>query len=484
MRHKGCTKIIVPESLQTLVKLAMKNATERWIESLVDKNSFLSFGQKVSEQEEQPLYRYGPEIVTGLAKVEGRPVAIYAQNTNINRGYISKQGAQKIIRLMDRAHHLRIPIIAFLASPGIEIESELESGNAYTEIISKNIALSGVIPQLAVIMGPTLGAPAYSSVLMDMSVFNKNRSFLMVTSPTVVKEAIGEKVTMSELGGSAMHASVTGLADFLESTIHKQVERVKSLIGFFPLNQAEKPPLQTPCLPVKPMPDIPNSPQVAFDMLTLIEAIVDNSSLSEYKQQFGKSMICGFAYLDGYPVGIVANQSIRLSGAIDSDAAQKSSRFIRLCDAYNIPILTLIDVPGFMPGKREEQRGLLRHGARFCAAMQTMVPRMSLVVRKCYGAAAFLMMQTKAQGGDLVLALEGSTIGAMGSAASSKVQEIDKSGEKSTKSEDSLAQAYSMGLVDEVIFPSEIRQRLSEHLVYLFYKVQVPRLERKHFIDP
>lgn len=452
----------------------MTNKAQGWIDSLVDKDSF-----KASSSTDCL------EVITGVGTVHAKQVAIYAQNMECNRGYISQAGAELILKLMEHAYQLQIPIVAFLASPGINIEQDLESGSAYSAVISKNISLSGAIPQFAVIMAPTLGAPAYSSILMDCIFFNRFRSFLMVTSPTVVKEAIGEKVTMADLGGAMMHAKQTGLADFLEKSVAEQIKRLKAIIGFFPSHQAEHPATIKSQQPIKQIPKIPSEPRTPFNMILLIEAIVDSSSYHQYKADFGCSMLCLFAYIEGYPVGIVANQSTRLSGAIDSDAAQKSARFIRLCDAYNIPIITLIDVPGFMPGKREEQRGLLRHGARFCAAMQTMVPRLSVVVRKCYGAAAFLMMQSATHGGDLVLALKGAQIGAMGQKASSKVQAIDKKMEPNqAESNESLALAIDKGLVDEEIEAHQIRARLAFHLNQLFYRKQKSRLARKHFIDP
>ena len=266
-----------------------------------------------------------------------------------------------------------------------------------------------------------------------------------------------------------MQASITGIADFVDDNIEAQLHQVKTLLEFLPSNAYENPPLQEPAEPMQPMPEIPLNPKLPFNMTNLIAAIVDNSTFIHYKRTFGQAMICAFAHINGYPVGIVANQSMRMSGAIDSDAAQKSARFIRICEAYNIPLITLIDVPGFMPGKREEQKGLLKHGAKLCAAMQTTVPRISVVIRKCYGAAAFLLMQTKSQGGDLVLALETATIGVMGKETTTSVKKIDQSSvvEGEDKSESSLEAIYSMGLIDEIIAPSQIRKRLAEHLEYL-----------------
>jgi len=451
----------------------------KWIEQLIDEDSFLPLGGDYSVSPQITLQN-GAEVIAGLATVQERPVAIYAHNTAVNRGYVTSEGAAKIIRIMDKARDLRIPIIAFLASPGIALD--LQSGNEYTQIISRNISLSGTIPQLGLIMAPTLGAPAYSAVLMDLLFFNKHRSYLMVTSPMVVQQAIGEKVSMAELGGTAMHANSTGIADFVDDSMAAQIHQVKTLITFLPAHTKERPPLFPTQEPVNPMPIIPVNPRTPFNILELIFALVDQSRVIQYKASYGQAMICALVHIHGHLVGLVANQSVKLSGAIDSDAAQKSSKFIRICDAYSIPILTLIDVPGFMPGKREEQKGLLQHGARLCVAMQTRVPRLSVVVRKCYGAAAFLMMQTQAQNGDLVLALDTASLGIMGKDTTKKVQTLDEgaaasenphTAPKDTLIDESLMDAYALGLIDEIVPPSMIRSRLAQHLVILMRKMEV-----------
>lgn len=453
--------------------------SQKWLQSLLDEQSFQSIEFFSNENQ------CTPAVTTGLGTIQGKPVAIYAQNTEINRGYIDKQAGYQIIQLMRLALEKKIPIIALLASPGIDLVDDLESGLIYSEIISKNIACSGIIPQFALIMGPTLGAPAYSSVLMDLCFFSQHRSYLMVTSPAVVKAAIGETTTLTELGGAKVHEQITGLADFVDKSAELQFVRVRELIEFLPSHYEEKPKRKLASPPLKALPCIPTNIMKAFDMMTLIEAIVDGSQVHSYRSHFGPSIICAFAYLDGFPVGIIANQSKRLSGAIDCDASQKSSRFLRLCDAYNIPIINLIDVPGFLPGKREEHRGLLKYGAKFCFAMQTIVPRLSVIVRKAYGAAAFLMMQTQAQGGDLVLALKESQIGAMGQNATAKVREAENSNDaKTTINNESLLKAYEKGLIDEIINCADIRSRLSFHLEKALAKQPKERLVRKHFIEP
>lgn len=457
---------------------SVDKTTMKWIENLIDEHSFLPLLTDYAMNNQSHL-QFGAEVITGLAKVNQRPVAVYAHNNSVNRGYITSQGAKKILRLMDRAKELKIPIIAFLASPGISLEENLLSGDEYTQIIARNINLSGIVPQFAVLVAPTLGAPAYSAVLMDLLFFNKHRSYLMVTSPMVVQQAIGEKVSMSELGGSAMHASTTGIADFVDDSISAQINHVKTMLNFFPSHSGECPPVHSVQEPLHPLPNIPTDPRVPFNMLELIQAIVDNSEVWQYKNAYGQAMICAFVHIHGYAVAIVANQSIRFSGAIDSDAAQKAAKFIRISDAYRIPVLTLIDVPGFMPGKREEQKGLLQHGARLCVAMQTRVPRMSVIVRKCYGAAAFLMMQTASQQGDLVLALETATLGVMGKETTKKVQSTDGQASVEMKKpvtdaqslDPSLADAYMSGLIDEIIAPQQIRGRLAQYLEYLSRKM-------------
>lgn len=463
-------------------------AAMKWIEQLIDEDSFLPIGGDYSAASKMFLQN-GAEVIAGLATIQEKPVAVYAHNTAVNRGYITSEGAAKIIGIMDRARDLRIPIIAFLASPGIELD--LKSGNKYTQIISRNISLSGNIPQLGLIMGPTLGAPAYSAVLMDLLVFNKHRSYLMVTSPMVVQGAIGEKVSMSDLGGTAVHAQTTGIADFVEDSIAAQIHQVKNLINLLPAHSKEQPPLVLSQEPANPMPCIPSNPRTPFNMLELIYALVDQSRVIQYKAAYGQAMICAFVHIQGHLVGLIANQSIKLSGAIDSDASQKTSKFIRICDAYSIPILTLIDVPGFMPGKREEQKGLLQHGARLCVAMQTRVPRLSVVVRKCYGAAAFLMMQTQAQNGDLVLALETASLGIMGKETTKKVQTLDEGDRVSDNStsktnnesfiDESLLDACSLGLIDEIVTSSQLRTRLAQHLGILKRKMEL-MFDAKHSI--
>jgi acetyl-CoA carboxylase carboxyltransferase component len=447
---------------------ARSRGPQHWIDALVDRGSFHADKPAATSPR-------GDEIVSGLARVHGRDVALYAQDPSIGQGFVTSEGAKRIRDLMDRAEVRKIPILALLSSPGVDVHEGLKSGEAYTSVIAANIALSGVVPQIGAVMGVTMGAPAYSCTLMDIVLFNKARSHLVVTGPTVVERMLGQKTTLAELGGSDTHRRITGLAHFVDANQEAQLERLKALVALLPSSHESAPPRVDPSPPTTEMPPMPERPSSPFDMRPFIEAVVDASRFLEVAPDFGRAMVTAFARLDGHAIGIIANQSRDTTGAIDSDAARKATHFLRVCDAYGLPIVTLIDVPGFMPGVREEHRGLLLHGAGLCAAMQTRVPRLSVVVRRCYGAAAFLMLQTRAQGGDLVLALAGARIATMGfDAAKHMVYKDEIEGADAPKL-DALRAAYfrdyespivarNAGLVDEIVAPSEVRTRLAEHL--------------------
>lgn len=459
-----------------------------WIERLVDPGSFLpSFPSSGTADG----FAFGPEIVAGLARVADRPIALYAQSVDVGQGFVSARGATKIHRLMEKAGELGVPVVALLASPGVDVQDGLKSGEAYTRVIAANIALSGVVPQLGAVMSVTMGAPAYSCTLMDLVLFNKSRSHLAVTGPSVVREMLGAETTLADLGGSEVHARQTGIAHFVDKNAAEQIERLKWLVAFFPSNRAEPPPRALPALPTAPLPELPARAEQVFDVTKLVDALVDGSQWVEYGKDFGGAIVCAFARIDGHPVGLVANQSAVESGAIGARAAAKAARFIRLCDAYNVPVLTLIDVPGFMPGQKEEQAGLLRHGAQLCAAMQTGVPRISVVVRRCYGAAAFVMMQARSQGGDLVLALEGASIAVMGfRAAKSMVYgaEVEVGAEelraRYRRDYEAPVNAYREGLIDEIVPVERVRDRLALHLAWLARKQVRPPSTRRHAVLP
>jgi acetyl-CoA carboxylase carboxyltransferase component len=441
---------------------------DAWIEALVDAGSFLPIQSPANSDD-----AYGPEVICGLARVAGRPAAVYAIDPGRDKGFVTSRGALKIRAIMDRAEELGIPIVAMLASAGVSIEEGLASGDAYTRVITGNVRLSGVVPQIAAVMGVTMGAPAYSATLMDLAILNRSRSHLMVTGPAVVERMLGESPTLGELGGAELHATRTGLADYVADTSHDQIDAVRALVAMLPSNRLEDPTRVTAREPAQNVPTIPARPDAPFDMRTLLDAVLDASSVIELGERFGPSMITAFARIDGRAVGVLANQSLELAGAIGTDAAHKSARFLQLCDAYNLPIVSFIDVPGFMPGVAEESRGLLRQGAAMCQGMYTSVPRVSVVVRKCYGAAAFVMMQTRSQDGDVVLALPESRIAVMGYDAAKHVvypgstEDDDILRARYFAEYESPAKAMQKGLVDEIVAVDQVRARLSAHLEWL-----------------
>lgn len=437
-----------------------------WIQAFLDENSFDEFLKDNAE-----------EIIGGVGKYQGRKVIVYAHNPKAGQGFITSKGAEKICLLMDKSRELKVPIISFMASPGVSVQEGIASGNAYTKVIAKTIELSGHVPQIAVVIGLTMGAPAYSATLMDFVIFNKVRSTLMVTGPEVIKKVMGQVTTIKDLGGSEVHLKKTGIADFVGKNINEQIEILKKLMSFLPANVEIKPEKTTEIKPKESTLKVPDSPFSAFNIKDFINGLVDGSDFFEIKASFASSLVTGFARVGGNLVGIVANQSKKLAGSIDYLAARKGARFIRLCDSFNIPLLTLIDVPGFMPGEDQEHNGLLRYGAQFCQSMQTTTPRLSVVVRRCYGAAAFLMMQTKSQGGDIVLALEEARIGIMGYAGAKTMIYPDDGKNRSKEYYENYEDpkiALEQGIVDEIVKAESLRARLIE-LIPTFLEKKYPK---------
>lgn len=453
----------------------------QWIDEFLDENSFqLINSDKDSEN-------FGNEVIAGIGQFEGRTVCVYAHNPRIAQGFITSQGADKICAIMDKAFDLGVPVISFMASPGVSVEEGILSGDHYTKVIVRNIKYSGIIPQIAVVLSTTMGAPAYSATLMDYIIFNKVRSSLMVTGPTVIEEVLGEKTSIKELGGSEVHSQKTGIADFVAKDIASQFEKLKQLVRILPSNNIESPPKRRAVLPNAALPEIAKDLKKPLDMYEFIKGLFDNSQVLELKSDFAPSLITALGYIGGNPVGILANQAMHLAGAIDYQAARKGARFLKLCDSYNFPIINLIDVPGFMPGEEQEHNGLLRYGAQMCQAMSTSTPRFSVVVSRCYGAAAYLMMQTKSQGGDFVMALENSRIAIMGYEAAKKMLYQDSEKDMSDVYYDEYENpenAKKVGMVDQIISADFVREKLID-LCKLHEGKKLPEKSfRKHMTLP
>jgi len=447
-----------------------------WIEEFSDNESF----QSIFNNDEI-------SVITGTSLVRGNKVALYAHRPSINQGFVCSRGADAISDLMDYAFEHELPIVAFMASPGVSVDEGISSGDHYTKVITRNIKYSGVIPQISVIIGTTMGAPAYTATMTDYILFNKARSTLMVTGPSVINEVLGEQTTIRELGGSEVHSTKTGIADFVDKDIVTQIMRARALVTFLPCSNRNLPAKRLPLVATGELPVIPRDTKTPFNIIELVNAIVDNGEFMSFKHNYGPSMYCLMAYIDGRPVGIMANNSFESAGSLNCESSSKSSRFLKLCDSYNIPIITLIDVPGFMPGTEQEHNGLLKYGAQLCQSMQTKVPRFSVIVRKCYGAAAFIMMQTKNQGGEVVMALENSRVAIMGhDGAKSMLAErgIEVDEEIYYDKYERAEIALEKGMVDEIVHTEDIRERLIFHLENTDVQIDNPKLERKHLIIP
>jgi len=458
------------------MSLGTLRTTDEWIQFLVDPGTFVPL---LTHSSHSP--GFGHEVVTGFAKVRGQTIALWACRPDVDQGSITSNGSIKIRRLMDRALELGIPIVSLLASAGVSLHEGVKSGEEYSRVLMGTTELSGQIPQIACVMGVNIGAPAYSAALQDLVLFNRTRSYLCVSGPGVVKQVLGESATFQQLGGAALHFQETGLANFVDATPELQLRRCQWLINFLPPNWKSEAPILPSAPPLQPLPVVPENPQAPFDMFEFIAGLVDRSELIEYGAGYGAAAICGFVRIGGFPVALIANQSLVMSGSLDVTASRKIARFIRVADASNIPTLTLIDAPGFMPGSFEEKRGILQAGADLIFAMQTRSPKMSVVVRKCYGAAAIVLCATRNWKGDLVLALPTSRNAVMGfEAAQATRYKNDSRSEAEQRqdyfqSQEDLQNSLALGLVDEIVAPEGLRGRLIQHLEILAGKRPNPQ---------
>jgi propionyl-CoA carboxylase beta chain len=448
---------------------ALRTHPKKWLDDLLDLNSeWVEFSAILDEAD----YRAGDEVLTGLGYVSKKRVAIIAHNNLAGNGYISSRAAQKILKLMDSAEEMGIPLISLLASPGVSIKEGLLAGDGYARILKRTCELSGIVPQIAGIMGVNVGGPAYSATLQDLTVFNRLRSHMMVSAPNVVKSVLGEVSTLGDLGGSKIHAEITGLAHFVEENVKIQIQKIRSLVSFFPRHYLEEPPIFASVQPEAEY-ILPLDKQKSYDIRKFLRSILDGSELHEYNSDYGCSVVTLWGYLNGKAVGVVANNPEVLAGSLNVESSEKAARFIRLCDAYSIPVITFIDTPGFMPGVTEEQNGLLKSGARLCRAMQTRVPRMSVILRKNYGAAAIVLSQTTGWGGDLVMALENSSCAVMGFEAAQQAiygvqnfssSELEELKLKYQADYEDPKGAYQLGFIDQILPLANLRNSLIQYL--------------------
>jgi acetyl-CoA carboxylase carboxyltransferase component len=358
-------------------------------------------------------------VVVGTGYIGGRPVAAFSQDFTVAAGTLGKMHASKIVRVMQLAARAGMPVVGFNDSGGARIQEAVDALSGYGEVFFQNVLLSGVVPQISVVCGPCAGGAAYSPALMDFIIMTRNNARMFITGPEVIKAVTGKTVTMDEVGGAVMHASVSGNVHFLADDDAHAAMLVQRLLSYLPANNAEDPP-HRPAADIDETPDeginelIPADSTLPMDVRKIIARLVDDGELLEVQQEFAGNLIIGFARFGGIVVGLLANQSLVKAGCLDIDSSDKGARFIRFCNCFNIPLVTLVDVPGFMPGIEQERGGIIRHGAKmlFAYASAT-VPKVTVILRKAYGG-SYLAMCSQEMGADFVYAWPTAEIAVMG----------------------------------------------------------------------
>jgi acetyl-CoA carboxylase carboxyltransferase component len=433
----------------------------------------------------------GDAVVTGYGKVDGRLVFLYSQDFTVLGGSLSEVVAEKICKVMDLAMNSGAPVVGLIDSGGARIQEGVNSLAGYGEIFLRNTRASGVIPQISVILGPAAGGATYSPALTDFIFMVNGVGQMYITGPDVIKAVTGENVSHEDLGGAIAHSSKSGVAHFSIDTEEECLEQVRRLIGFLPLNNTEEPPCGTPDDEPEEMdPEmeriIPDDPNLPYNVLEIIGRVVDHGDFMEVQHLWARNIVCGFARLEGRSVGIVAQQPENLAGVLDINASAKAARFIRFCDAFNIPVVTFIDVPGFMPGTAQEHGGIIRHGAKLIYAYaEATVPKVSVLLRKAYGG-AYIVMSSKMLKGDVNFAWPASEIAVMGAEGAVNVMyraEIKAAEDPDAVRAERIAEykeqlmnpyvAAGRGLIDDVIEPGETRTKLIHALDMLANKREV-----------
>ena len=427
----------------------------------------------------------GDAVVTGYGKVSGRLAFVYAQDFTVIGGTLSEAVAQKICKAMDLAMNSGAPVIGLIDSGGARIQEGVDSLAGYSSIFLRNTRASGVIPQISVILGPSAGGATYSPALTDFVFMVSGIGQMYITGPDVIKAVTGESVTHEELGGASAHASKSGVAHFSIESERECFEQIRRLLSFLPLNNMEDPPRQTNLDDPNRSDEelahiIPEDPNQPYNMLDIISRVVDDGEFMQVHEQFARNIIVGHARMDGRPVGVVAQQPDYRAGVLDIDASVKAARFVRFCDAFNVPLVTFVDVPGFMPGTSQEYGGIIRHGAKLIYAYaEATVPKISVLTRKAYGG-AYIVMSSKNLRGDINYAWPTGEVAVMGAEAAvniiyrHEISASDRPEELRAKLvkdyQDQLMNPYiaaSRGLIDDVIEPAETRPKIIRALEML-----------------
>jgi propionyl-CoA carboxylase beta chain len=475
-------------------------ARER-VEKLLDPGSFVELDRYVRHR--NPYFGmmdrrpYGDAVVTGYGTILGRKVFVFSQDFTIFGGSLSEAFAEKICKVMDLAAKYGCPLIGINDSGGARIQEGVVSLAGYAEIFWRNVQSSGVIPQISLVMGPSAGGAVYSPAMTDFVLMVEGTSYMFITGPEVVQTVTGEEVTFEELGGAATHASKSGVAHFISPTEEACLEDARYLLSFLPQNNIDPPPYAEPADPTyredveldSLIPDNPNKP---YDMKDVVRRVFDDGDFLEVHERYAENIVCGFARLGGHSVGVVGNQPRALAGVLDIDSSVKAARFVRTCDAFNVPLVTFVDVPGFLPGTAQEWGGIIRHGAKLLYAYsEATVPKLAVITRKAYGG-AYDVMSSKHIRADFNFAWPTAEVAVMGPEGAVNIvfrKELEDAEDADARREELVADyraqfanpyvAAERGYVDEVIEPRRTRPVLIDALETALTKRE-PRPRRKH----
>jgi propionyl-CoA carboxylase beta chain len=494
-RHAGSAKAV--ERQRSQGKLLARERAER----LCDPGSFVELDRYVRHRESNfgmmERRPWGDAVVTGYGEIFGRKVFVFSQDFTVFGGSLSEVFAEKICKVMDMAVKYGCPVIGINDSGGARIQEGVVSLAGYAEIFWRNVQASGVVPQISLIMGPCAGGAVYSPAITDFVLMVEGSSYMFITGPDVVKTVTGEEVTFEELGGAATHASRSGVAHFISADDDACLEDARYLLSFLPQNNLDSPPYAEPVDP-RDREDaeldtlIPDNPNKPYDMKAVIERVVDEGHFLEVHERFAENIVCGFARLGGHVVGVVGNQPRSLAGVLDIDSSVKAGRFVRTCDAFNVPLVTFVDVPGFLPGTAQEWGGIIRHGAKLLYAYaEATVPKLAVITRKAYGG-AYDVMSSKHIRADFNFAWPTAEVAVMGPEGAVNIvfrKELELADDPDARRAELIEDyrerfadpytAAERGYVDEVIEPRRTRPMLIDALETALTKRE-PRPRRKH----
>ncbi len=475
------------------------------IMALVDEDSFEEFDMLRLHRshgfDDNSIAWYGDGVVVGCARIDGRPVYLYAQDATINGGTLSRTHADKICKVMDMAMKAGVPVIGLNDSGGARVQDGIDALAGYGEVFQRNVLCSGVIPQIAAILGPCAGGAVYSPAIQDFVVMSKNNSYMFVTGPKVVKKVIYEDVSAEQLGGSVVHGTRSGVAHFIADDEKSVLFTIRRILSYLPSNNRQKAPYSPPSDKKSRISNrigsiIPEDSHKPYDVREIIKEIADSNVFLEIAKEYAANIVIGFCRMNGHSTGVVANQPMIKAGVLDIDASSKAARFIRFCDAFNIPVITFVDVPGFMPGTLQEHGGIIRHGAKMLYAYaEATVPKITIILRKAYGG-AYIIMSSRHLRGDVVYAWPTAEIAVMGAHGAAEII-YKKEAAKNPDPEKFIAmkekeyesyffnpyRAAERGYIDHVIIPEETRPRIIRALEILAEKSDMMPT-RKHGCMP